>query len=244
MLKKLINLSLLAVALSFSCVAAGQAQVLVANTATTANSGNVYSLGNSGTSGIVNSNPFTANLNGINVNVSFTGTSAIVNGNTGYGWEPVVSGSNMVGNYLSAISGNVNMSLSTNESTWSMVWGSVDRDNTLSFYNGNTVVGQFTGAQILAQTHGNAAYSTAYATVSFGGGITFNKVVASAGQPFEFALLTKPWAAPTSTGGYSITSSVPAPMPPLGATLFGNVVAMSGMAALWNRRRNKSRSAG
>lgn len=217
------------------------AQMMVAYSATTADASSAHDFGDAHISGVVSRVPIIANMgDGLTVSISFSGTSALVDGNTGYGWEPVVSGHNMSGNYLAAISGSVTMAMSSGQSTFDFIWGSVDANNSIAFFNGNTQIASFTGAQVLAQTHGNPAYSTARTQVAFAGQ-TFDRVVATGSQPFELTLLNSSVAAPTPPG-ISIVPA-PAPVPLLGATLFGNFAAAGGFGALWTRKRRRNAKA-
>ncbi len=67
-----------------------------------------------------------------------------------------------------------------------LLWGSVDDYNTLTFYNGNTLVGSVTGAQVVASPNGDQGVNgTLYVNIS--SDVAFNKVVATSSQyAFEF----------------------------------------------------------
>lgn len=67
-----------------------------------------------------------------------------------------------------------------------LLWGSVDSYNSLSFYNGNTLLSSVTGTQVWAGANGNQGVNgTLYVNIDTSS--AFNKVVArSAGYAFEF----------------------------------------------------------
>jgi len=67
-----------------------------------------------------------------------------------------------------------------------LLWGSVDSYNTLSFYNGNTLVGTLTGSQVLASPTGDQGVNgTVY--VNINSTLPFDTVVATSSQyAFEF----------------------------------------------------------
>jgi len=69
-----------------------------------------------------------------------------------------------------------------------ILWGSVDNYNTLSFYNGSTLVGSITGTQVNAFANGDqGANGTYYVNINLTGGDSFTKVVATSTQyAFEF----------------------------------------------------------
>lgn len=136
-----------------------------------------------------------------NVKVSFTGSAQVVQGaSSGIYAAPYVSGSNGVGflnpdqptgvdtsNYLSTGIGSVVLEFNSFQNYFGLLWGSVDSYNTLSFYNGGTLVGSFTGTDIWASANGDQGQlGTYYVNFTDLDG-TFNKVVASSsGYAFEF----------------------------------------------------------
>jgi hypothetical protein len=128
--------------------------------------------------------------------VSFTGTGQVVQGAAGGLYAaPFVSGSNGVGfgspdqpngadgtTYLSTGIGSVILDFSSQQTYFGLLWGSVDNYNTLSFYNGATLVGSFTGLQIWASANGNQGQQgTFYVNFNDTTG-SFNRVVASSTQ--------------------------------------------------------------
>lgn len=131
-----------------------------------------------------------------NVQVSFSGTANVVQGaSSGIYAAPFVSGSNGIGflapdqptgvdttHYLSTGIGAVTLQFSSSQDYFGLLWGSVDNYNTLSFYNGDTLVGAFTGTQIWANANGDQGQSgTFYVNFNSLDG-SFNKVVASSTQ--------------------------------------------------------------
>ncbi len=99
---------------------------------------------------------------------------------------------NTITNYLSAESVPVTISFNSNQKYFGLLWGSVDPGNTISFYEGSTLVDSFTGAQL----NGAAGVALQYypANGSFvdfaanGASNYFNKVVITdTDAPFESA---------------------------------------------------------
>ncbi len=131
-----------------------------------------------------------------NVQVSFTGTANVVQGaSSGVYAAPFVSGSNGLGfltpdqpngvdatHYLSTGIGSVTLQFSSSQDYFGLLWGSVDNYNTLSFYDGSTLVGSFSGTQIWANANGNQGeQGTFYVNFNSLDG-SFDKVVASSTQ--------------------------------------------------------------
>ena len=84
--------------------------------------------------------------------------------------------------------GSVTLQFPTLETYLGILWGSVDGYNSLSFYNGATLIGTFTGSDVLASPNGDqGANGTAYVNISATGGTAFDRVVAASGlNAFEF----------------------------------------------------------
>ena len=110
------------------------------------------------------------------------------------------------------------------ESYFGILWGSVDSYNSLSFYNGSTLIGSITGSEIVAiaggtiNGNGNSGLDE-YVNVT--SGTAFNKiVVGSLVNSFEFA---------------DIAYAPAAPAPPINACIaFAAVLVLQ---ALRNRRK-------
>lgn len=139
------------------------------------------------------------------VAISFDGNAQAVSGSIpGLYAAPYLSGSNGLGfgpssstqssgpdvtTYLSAgSSGSVALRFPGLETYAGILWGSVDGYNTLSFYNGATLVGALTGSDVTASPNGNQGVNgTVYVNVSATGDSAFDRVVAtSGGNAFEF----------------------------------------------------------
>jgi hypothetical protein len=69
-----------------------------------------------------------------------------------------------------------------------LLWGSVDSYNTLTFYNGSTLIGSLTGTDVLPLANGDQGVNgTVYVNLDFATGFRFNTVVASSSNyAFEF----------------------------------------------------------
>ncbi|HVN42111.1 MAG TPA: PEP-CTERM sorting domain-containing protein [Steroidobacteraceae bacterium] len=80
----------------------------------------------------------------------------------------------------------VTIQLPTEEMYFGLLWGSVDNYNTLSFYDGVTLVGQITGTDVIGSPNGDQGVNgTVY--VNINSSLPFNKVVATSSQyAFEF----------------------------------------------------------
>jgi hypothetical protein len=88
--------------------------------------------------------------------------------------------------YLTTGIGQVTLQLDKYHQYFGLLWGSVDDYNTLSFYDGNTLLFSFTGIDVDAGANGNqGAGGTFY--VNINSDAAFNKVVASStAYGFEF----------------------------------------------------------
>jgi hypothetical protein len=124
--------------------------------------------------------------------------------------------------------GSVTLQFPTLETYLGILWGSVDGYNSLSFYNGATLIGTFTGSDVLASPNGDQGVNgTAYVNVSATGGSAFDRVVATSGlNAFEFDDVS-----------FNLTLSTFAaddPVPePVGVALFGTAL----LALAFVRRR-------
>lgn len=96
-----------------------------------------------------------------------------------------VLGTGEVGNEYVAISGGSSLTFTfTGPASYlGFLWGTVDDFNTATFYDGDTVVGSFSGADLLDPPDGvSAIYANFYAV----GGTFTSVVLASGGNSFEF----------------------------------------------------------
>ncbi len=142
------------------------------------------------------------------------------NGNgAGFGGQP--DGADTT-TYLSTGIGSVELDFSQNLTYLGLLWGSIDNYNTIAFYDGSTLLGSFTGNQILAGANGDQGVNgTLY--MNFNSDTQFNRVVFSSTQyAFEF-----------DNVAYNETR-VPAPEP-ISLSLFG--AGLAGVGALRRRRK-------
>jgi hypothetical protein len=127
------------------------------------------------------------------ITVSFTGDGQAVQGSqSGVGAAPFLSNGNgtLFGDpnngpdtttYLSTGTGSVTMTLPGQEKYFGLLWGSVDTFNTLSFFDGSTLVGSLTGADVTSSANGNQGeFGTFY--VNINSTASFDKVVATSSQ--------------------------------------------------------------
>jgi hypothetical protein len=132
-----------------------------------------------------------------------------------FGQTPGIAG-NLTSEYAAVQNGGTaTMTFSAPEDYLGILWGSVDGYNTLSFYDGSTLIGSLTGDNVLAGANG-----TQSEYVNIKSSSAFTKVVASSSwNSFEFADLAYK-AAPG------------APTPPITASL-----AFAGILLLQALRR-------
>ena len=90
--------------------------------------------------------------------------------------------------YFSAGTSGIQLSFTESRRYFGMLWGSVDAYNTLDFYNGNLLVAQLTGSDIMADPNGNRSEAgSRFLNVDFAPGQGYDRVVASSTEPsFEF----------------------------------------------------------
>jgi hypothetical protein len=84
--------------------------------------------------------------------------------------------------------GSVTLQFPTLETYLGILWGSVDGFNSLSFYNGATLIRTVTGSDVMVSPNGEqGANGTAYVNINATGESTFDRVVATSGwNAFEF----------------------------------------------------------
>ena len=144
------------------------------------------------------------------VTISYDGDAQPVSGsNYGLYAAPFLSGGNGLGfgpggsnqsngtnatTYLSSGStgafpaASVTLQLPAMEQYFGILWGSVDDYNTLSFYDGATLVGAITGRDVMASPNGDQGVDgTLYVNINATGGSAFDRVIATSSQyAFEF----------------------------------------------------------
>jgi hypothetical protein len=88
--------------------------------------------------------------------------------------------------YLTTGTGSVTLALPGEEKYVGLLWGSVDSYNTLSLYNGSTLVGTVTGTDVTASANGDQGeLGTFYVNITSTD--SFNTIVATSAQnAFEF----------------------------------------------------------
>jgi hypothetical protein len=136
--------------------------------------------------------------------ISYDGDAGPVSGSVPTDAAPYLSGGNGLGfgpsgssqangvdgtTYIAAgRGGSVTLQFPTLETYLGILWGSVDGYNSLSFYNGATLIGTVTGSDVMASPNGDQGVSgTAHVNISATGGSAFDRVVAtSGGNSFEF----------------------------------------------------------
>jgi hypothetical protein len=132
------------------------------------------------------------------VTVTFSGDAEAVQGSvSGVYAAPYLSGGNgtLFGDpnngqdattYLTTGTGSVTLSMPGEENYIGLLWGSVDTFNTLSLYDGATLVGTVTGTDVTSNASGDQGVNGTY-YVNINSTESFNTVVAtSSSNAFEF----------------------------------------------------------
>jgi hypothetical protein len=89
--------------------------------------------------------------------------------------------------YYSTAGGIITFDFQTPQDYLGLFWGSVDANNSLSFYNGPTLLGTLFGSEIASDPTGSQDYSGTY-HVDINFTTPYNKIVATSGTiSFEFA---------------------------------------------------------
>ncbi len=150
----------------------------------------VLDLGTSGTNGLVSSQPVSFGQGASAGNITYTGTSGIYSGNVaGVTAAPYTASGATTGNYFAAEpKGGIIVEYATRQQYFGLQWGSVDAYNTLSFYQGNTLVEQLTGKTVTTNPNGARDGSNSYwVNLNFGARSGFDSVVFTSSNPaFEF----------------------------------------------------------
>ena len=154
---------------------------------------------------------------GPTVTLSFTGDGGVVNGDLVNKYAepyPSLAGPDTT-NYLSTGIGTATLSLSTPQTYFGLLWGSVDSYNSLAFYDAHgNLISSFTGLDVTAAANGDQGYyGTFY--VNFLSDIPFTTVVASSSNyAFEF-------------DDVAVDPPAPAPEPASLAILAGGLMALA-----------------
>ncbi len=150
----------------------------------------VLDLGSSGTNGLVSSQPVSFGDGANAGTISYTGTSGIYSGNVaGVTAAPYTASGPTTGNYFAAEpKGGITVGYSTRQQYFGVQWGSVDSYNTLSFYQGDTLVEQLTGKTVTTNPNGARDGTNSYwVNLNFGAKSGFDSVVFTSSNPaFEF----------------------------------------------------------
>jgi hypothetical protein len=168
--------------------------------------------------------------------VSFTGSAGIYHGtSSGLAAAPTLNGSQITTNYFAAEpSGAVTFNYSAPQKYFGLLWGSVDTYNSLSFYDGATLVATFVGNQITANPTGSqAADGSFFVSFNFTDSTQYTSVIATSTSPaFEFnamgyASVNIPLASGTGTPNVITLSSVPVIPAPGGGAVLPALVALT-----------------
>jgi hypothetical protein len=109
---------------------------------------------------------------------SFSGVGVVVNGSVTNQYAAPFMGPGVADatNYLATF-GKETITFGAEHSVFALYWGSIDTYNTISFYNGNTLVASFTGSAVLPPANGNTGSFSTNADVEFSNLGNFNTVV-------------------------------------------------------------------
>lgn len=122
------------------------------------------------------------------IHSAFTGDASVVTGpiNT-YAAPPILADGTPDPNpYFVTGLGTITLSYDTDQRYFGLLWGSVDPNNSLSFYHDDVLVGILLGTDISADADGNQGFlGTYFVNVNFD--TAYNKVVATSDvRSFEF----------------------------------------------------------
>lgn len=154
-------------------------------------------------------------------NVSGIYASPLISGLNNWGFGPLYTGADntsylSAGNFSAQAGAGVEITFNSLQQYLGILWGSIDNYNTLTFYNGATVVDTVLGAQVTPTPNGSQnADGTRYVNINTTS--AFNRVVATSSQfAFEFDNIAY--------------NSAPVGVPDGGMTVALLGVAMSGLA--------------
>lgn len=160
---------------------------------------NILNLGTSGTNSYINTGN-DLKFSGGTITFGTTGASGdggVYSGSSGTAAAPYLGATKTTadtfsGNYLVAEpNSSVTIAFTATQQYFGLLWGSVDAGNTLTFYNGSTVVETITGQNLISNNGAASGASSLYVSVNIPGGYT--SVVAtqaSTAPAFEFADVT------------------------------------------------------
>ena len=119
------------------------------------------------------------------------------------------------------------MTFASQQQYFGLLWGSIDLYNTLSFYNGNTLVGALTGGQVLAGANGDQGVNgTLY--VNINSTLSFDRVVATSSE-YAFELDNIAYSADPAP--------VPEPSTYFAGALLALVFGVQGVRSLRSRKQ-------
>ncbi len=122
--------------------------------------------------------------------ITFTGNSAVYQGQTGYSWAPSPTNQNnqiaVTNDYLAATGGyDLTMTFGGPQIFFGILWGSMNGGNTLTFYNGTTVAAVITSSDLFASPYGATSEGNYFVSINIAGGYT-SVVASSSSGGFEF----------------------------------------------------------
>lgn len=123
-----------------------------------------------------------------NTATGFSGGSIELGSSSG-NWAPPLDDTSRYYSVGPSTSTPATLTLSGPQTYFGLYWGSIDTFNTISFYNGSTLVASFTGSNVLAQANGDQTLpaTNRFVEFDFTGTDAFTKVTfASTSNAFEF----------------------------------------------------------
>jgi hypothetical protein len=211
---------------------------------------NLLDLGDSnGINGRVTNNAVSFNGGSIN----FLGNAGIFHGSApGLAAAPWTPSGLESRNYFAAQpNGDITLDFSSSQKYFAINWGSIDRYNSMQFYQDNSLVRSVTGSEIVANPNGVQNASGSYlVNFTFNNEASFDRVVMKSTTPaFEFNIIA---FAPTPidlsviNGGPTLVTlldtrtntvvGAPAPLPGIAATPLG-FLALFAVSRLFHRRQ-------